>query len=191
MLPQAFALKQAVTHIDALCQVPDVSVKVPSTGDVFINPYKMDVTVNATETDAQIVSTPAAIENESPVPIQVTATATGKVKEGSDMGFSTAPTEGIGTRKKAFLYFEIVATDSIDNAVWADGYDTNKHLAIRAATRTKKNIVTLSESGKAGSVGAFRLAGDCAITPKVPWSDDDGLEVEIAFTFKPMARQQG
>ena len=191
MIPQASASKQAVTRIDALCQLPEISVKVPSSSEIFINPYKMDVTIEADETNAQIVSVPAAIENESPVPLQVTATVTGKLKEGSDMSLSTSPTNGIGTRKKAFLYFEIVAANDEDSASWAKEYDAEKHLIVRTTAKTKKNIVTLSQSGKPGSVGAFRLTGDCTATPKIPWAEKDGIDVEIAFTFKPMARQQG
>lgn len=193
MAPQALAAdwSHSQTKVTASCLLPDISVTVPQTGAAFINPYQMDVTIDATETNAQIISTPAAIENESEVPLQVTVTATGQMKEGGSMGFATEPTNGVGRGKRVFIYFEIVPANSADSAVWASEYDPEKHLLVRTGSRTKRDIVTLSQSGKDGSFGAFRLAGDCTINPIVPWSENDGLDVDITFTFKAMARQQG
>lgn len=191
MMPQALAAEGYHTEVTASCILPEISVTVPQTGAAFINPYQMDVTINATETDAQIISTPAAIENESEVPLQVTVTVTGQLKEESTMRFSSAPTNGIGTAKSAFLYFEIVPANSANSAVWADEYDDAKHLLVRVGSRTKRNMVILSQSDKDGCFGAFRLTGDCTKNPRVPWNEKDGLDVEITFSFKPMARQQG
>lgn len=191
--PHAFAATKMNTKIKAACQLPDVSVKVPSTGQVFINPYEMSVEIDSTETDAQIVSTPTAIENETIVPIRVDVTVTGKVKEGSDMTLSTSPVDSTLTRKKAFVYFEMVAANSStpDPDSWASEFDTNQHLAVRTSTRTRKNMVVLAEGGEDGCFGAFRLAGSCAAAPKIAWTEADGIDVEIAFTFHPMSRQQG
>ena len=204
MMPQALAAEGNHTKVTASCILPEISVTVPQTGAAFINPYQMDVTINATETDAQIISTPAAIENESEVPLQVTVTVTGQLKEESTMRFSSAPTNGIGTAKSAFLYFEIVPANSANSAVWADEYDDEKHLLVRVGSRTKRNMVILSQSDKDevfgkplgtvdkdGCFGAFRLTGDCTKNPRVPWNEKDGLDVEITFSFKPLARQQG
>lgn len=193
MTPQALATDWSHNHtrVTASCLMPEISVTVPQTGAAFINPYQMDVTIDATETDAQIVSTPAAIENESEVPLQVTVTATGQLKEGSTMGFSTSPTDGVGRGKRAFVYFEIVPANSADSAVWASEYDFEKHLLIYTGTRIKRNVVTLSQSGKDGCFGAFRLAGDCTTNPSEPWTEKDGIDVNITFTFKALARQQG
>lgn len=182
---------QNSTRIEALCTLPDISVVVPSTAEVFINPYRLPVTVESDETTAQIVSAPACIENRSEVPVSVTVSVTGAVKEGSDLGLVSYPTEGVGTRKRAFVYFEMLAsaTENLPQSAWSGGYDAEKHLVVRAGvTKSKKNVVILSAADGAEPFGAFRLSGDCVVAPRGGWSEGDGLDVEIAFTFKPLAR---
>ncbi len=178
------------TIIDALCNLPEISVTVPATAEVFINPYKLPLTIEADETTAQIVSTPAAIENKSKVPLSVTATVTGAIKEGSDMRLyssSTQDPELVLTSKSAFIYFEMQAASDPGQVDWDSEYDVEKHLVIRnGVSRTKKNIVTIAQADQPKHFGAFRLTGDCVPVPRKGWTEADGIDVEIAFTFKPL-----
>lgn len=176
------------TRIDAQCNLPEISVVVPTEAEVFINPYRLPIFVEADESTAQIVSTPAYIENKSVVPINVTVTVTGAAKEGSDMTLSSTPTEGAGTRKKAFVYFEIQASNSVGQVNWDSEYDVEKHLIVRTTAKTKKNIVDLDAVDGTNRFGAFRLTGDCSTSPKGGWAETDGIDVEIVFTFMPLPR---
>lgn len=178
------------TRFQALCELPVVEVTIPRTGEVFINPYRLPVTIEADETTAQIVSTPSCIENQSEVPISVTVTVTGSVKEGSDMTLTSLATGGEGTRKRAFVYFEIQATDTADppQSVWDDEYNVERHIIVRTTAKTKKDVVTIGGVGDEDCFGVFRLAGDCVSFPKVGWTETDGIDVEIVFTFTPLAR---
>lgn len=187
LVTPAFASSYS-TKIDVLCNLPDISVVVPATAEVFINPYKIPIAIESNESAAQIVSTPACIENKSKVPISVTATVTGAVKEGSDMALTSTPTEGAGTRKRAFVYFEIQASRSANQATWDSEYDIEKHLIVRTTAKTMKNIVTLDAADGVNRFGVFRLTGDCTVFPKGGWAETDGIDVEIAFTFTPLPR---
>ena len=178
------------TTVDALCNLPEISVTVPSSAEVFINPYRIPITIESDESTAQIVSTPACIEIKRAVPISITATVTGTIKEGSDMGLYSYSTQGQElTSKRAFVYLEMQAATSTSpaDANWDSEYDVEKHVAIRAGVaRTKKDMVTIAQADQPKHFGAFRLAGDCVPTPRKPWTAADGIDVEIAFTFKAL-----
>lgn len=182
------------TRIDALCNLPEISVIVPATAEVFINPYRLPLSIESDETTAQIVSTPACIENKSEVPVSVTATLTCALKEGSDMRLYSTTTQDPDmtlTSKTAFVYFEMQAAPSVDQAVWDSEYDMEKHQVVRLGTsRPKKDMVVIAQADQPNHFGAFRLTGDCVAVPRIPWTEADGIEVEIAFTFSPLMREQ-
>lgn len=179
------------TKITGTYTAPKIVVTVPATAEVFINPYRIPVTIDNESVDDQIVSTPACIENQSEVAINVSVSIVGTIKEGSNIKLSMTSTQGTKlTSKTAFIYFEIQATDSDDPnmAYWDDEYDASKHLVVRNYSRSMKNIAVLDAGGKGDCFGAFRLTGDCVVKPKTPWSEDDGIDVTISFTFTPSAR---
>lgn len=176
------------TEIEAECTLPEIVVTLPSTGQIYFNPYKLPVEIDGENTKEQIISEPVSIENESEVPLNVAVTVVGKVKDGSDMALSTTSTQGIGTKKKAFLYFEIKAVSNPDQVSWDSEYDADKHLIVRTIAKTKKNMVTIGAVDQSNHYGVFRLTGDCVSFPKQGWAETDGIEVEIAFTFTPLAR---
>lgn len=178
------------TEITALCELPEISVTVPATAEVFINPYELPVTIESTESTAQIVSTPACIENQSVVPLQVGVTAVGEVYEGSDLFLTSAPTGGTGVIKRVFVYFEIQASGTANppQSVWDAEYDSTKHLAVRTFELPARKLVTLSAVDGDSRFGAFRLTGDCSANPRDPWTEGDGINVKIVFTFTPLAR---
>ena len=178
------------TEVDTRCNLPEVSVTVPSSAEVFINPYKLPITIESTETTAQIISTPACIENQSEVPISVSVTVTGTIKEESDMrlySYSTQDPDLALTSKAAFVYFEMQAAAGLNQASWDSEYDLDKHLVVRSGTsRLKKNIAVIAQADQPKHFGVFRLTGDCVPVPRYPWTEADGIEVEIAFTFAPL-----
>ena len=65
-------------------QEPIIQVTVPSTGEVYLNPFSLPVSINSRSTRQQIVSTPAMIASESNVPLQVDVTVVGQINEGRD-----------------------------------------------------------------------------------------------------------
>lgn len=174
------------TRIDAVCsRLPEIRVTVPSAMDVMINPYRIPVVVQDKQVGDQIISDPVALKNESEVPLKVSVSIQTVIRDGSDMRLRSESTLNQDlTSKFAFVYFEIQAVSDPENVTWDEKYDEEKHQVIRAGTRARKDMVTLGAEGKPLSYGAFRLAGDCVAAPRSPWTEADGIDVSIAFTFK-------
>lgn len=181
------------TTITALCELPEISVVVPSSAEVFINPYEIPVDIGSTASTAQIISTPVCIENRSVVPISVAVTAVAEADEGSSLLLTGSPTGGKGVIKRAFVYFEIQASNTSNppQTIWDDAFDSDKHLVVRNFELPARKMVTLSAVDGDSRFGVFRLTGDCAANPVAdPWNEDDTIHVKISFTFTPLKRTQ-
>ncbi len=177
------------TRIDATTLVPEIIVvTVPTNANVVINPYELPVEINNTSVTDQIVTTPVSIWNQSAAPIKVSVAIECTVKEGSDLYMVPYSTKGLPTTlKRAFAYFEIQATSDPDHVTWDSEYDSNKHLVVRDG-KSKRNIVTLDAGDKNAPssnkcYGAFRLTGDCVSNPKSEWTEEDGIDVVLTFSF--------
>ena len=178
------------TTITALCELPEISVVVPSTAEVLINPYEVPVDIGSIASTAQIISTPVCIENQSEVPISVGVSTLAEEKEGSgSILFSGVPTGGTGAIKRVFMYFEIHASDTANppQSIWDAAFDSEKHLLVRNFSLPERKMATLSAAGEGKEYGVFRLAGDCSANPVAdPWTEADGVNVKISFSFKPL-----
>ena len=197
-LPAAASNKgnQRSIIITARCRLPVIRVTVPSYASVYINPLKLPVYIDGESDTDQIISTPSMVINYSEVPLVVDVEVSGSVKEGSNMTLASSPTNGAGSDKRAFVYFEIVQAetdDLTDDVEWAPAYDAAKHLAvIPGAPKTMKQIFTLSARTLDGEVAEggyapFRLSGDAVKTPANAWNSKDGVNVTVAFTFTPIS----
>lgn len=195
--PAAAALlsNQRSTNITTRLRMPKIRVTVTNYASVYINPLKMPVYIDSEATTDQIISTPACAVNFSEVPLEVDLTVSGSVKEGSDMTLATSPTNGIGTEKQAFVYFEIqqASTAYPEEVKWDSAFDASKHIVItNGGTTTKNKIFTLAPVTMDGEVGEggsapFRLTGDAVTKPTNVWNGKDGINVTVAFTFTPLS----
>lgn len=181
--------------ITASCRRPIVRVAVTNYASVYINPLNLPVYIDGEAETDQIISTPACAVNYGDVPLAVDISVTGVVKDGSDMTLSPAPTNGAGTTKSAFVYFEI-KQDNVEDpeyVKWDDAFDPSKHIVIsNGGTTTKQNIFTLNPMTLDGDVAEggcapFRLAGDAVKEPTNAWNSKDGINVAVSFTFTPVA----
>ncbi len=194
----AGAAQKPVTVLTAGYTEPEVKVIVPTTGAVFINPYESAVRVGSEEEAGQIISLPSSIANLSRMPLQVDVTVKGKVLEGSDMLLSASSTkEASSTSKKAFMYFEmknVSASQGEDpeSVRWDGTYTEGADIIVSAAReRTVKNMVTLAAADRYGEVtkagsAAFRVTGDAVKYPKTAWTEKDGVQITVTFTFTPL-----
>lgn len=182
------------TVIEATSRMPIINVTVPSSAEVYINPFQLPVEIEGESRREQIVCTPAVIASASDIPLKVSVTVTGAVKQGSDMTLAASPTGGTGTTKRAFVYFEIVQSNSdiIRSSMWAAAYDPAKHIRVVAgAPQTGTDMLTLPPVNKYGEIAKggyapFRLTGDAVRNPVTEWNEKDGINVMIAFTFTPV-----
>ena len=157
---------------------PVISVSVPDSGWVVVNPYGLEVDWEGVTSREQIVSPEMVLENRSTVPIQVNAQAVGSVPGGSGAVFASAPPSPDEEDKEVFLFLEFQRSRDAWSGVFSD--DDNQ-LLVTEAGESKSNLLAL----EAGSEGYFTLSGAAAEAPVVPWTAEDIIKVAVAFTFTP------
>lgn len=192
--PTAAASNHRSTIINATCRLPVIRVFIPSSGTVYLNPYKLSVSINGQSEDRQIVSSRGRVYSKSDIPLDMDVTVTGAVKSGSTMTLASSPTGGSGSAKSAFVYFEIHQVDDPDYDLvdWDAEYDAAKHIVVTDGVPiTKKSIMTLpamtmDKEVAPGGYALFRLSGDAVRQPTDAWTSNDGLTVTVAFTFTPI-----
>lgn len=186
---QAAVAQGSSTEITAEPYLPDIKIEVvvPAAGNVYINPYQLPLEVNGKIENKQVISSTFAIENQSEVPLGVNVEVTGKIKPESTMGLLTRSASSVTTTmKKAFMYFEIHTVSDTSAVEWDSKYSSSKHIVVRESSQIKKNVIILDAHDNEKHFGAFRLSGDCVQNPREPWTNEDGVEVEVVFTFTPL-----
>lgn len=190
------------TEISGTTQVPTISISVPATGSIVLNPYKMSVDISedqdgSQEVNTQIISANSYIKNKTDVALTVSATVTGKTA--GEAVFATATTQGTKavTTKSAFVYLEVVnagagddgdATAPTAEPTWSSAYDSKaaNQVLLSAKAVTKANMLTVPAVAEdSSSFIAYRLAGDAASSPTKAWTGADTVSATIAFTFTP------
>lgn len=177
------------TVITAEPYLPDIKIEVvvPASGNIYINPNRLPIEVDASIENKQIISDSLAIENLSDVPLSVSVEVTGTIKSGSDLRLASESTVGEDTTaKRAFMFFEIQSASDPSAVTWSNVYREDKHILIRESTRTGKNIIILGAADQTKRYGVFRVNGDCVQNPRDAWTEKDGVKVEVAFTFSPL-----
>ena len=181
------------TEVTGSTEAPTIKITVPATNTVIVNPYKMTVQ-NAAGDDVtdQIVSATKYIKNESDVALKVSAEVTGK--PAGALTLATASTQG-GTRavttNSVFMSFEIgaaTAEDGTGDPTWAaNGYDSKlaSQILVSAKAVKKADMLTLGVGETTATYAGYRLTGDAADTPTNAWTENDKVDVSIAFTFTP------
>lgn len=178
MAVPAFAVDPSI-ELTATYAEPVISVTIPTTGAVVINPYGMPVTITpdgVTEvsiTGAQIVTKPLAIVNNGKTDLKVSASVTATTT--GDLRLSTTKPSSSDTTKSAYVYLQMTnstldvnnekgGSDTTDvaglktldvaNAVaaWEQrAYSSSTDLLLSGtAAATKENMLTLKASDAAG-----------------------------------------
>lgn len=181
------------TEVTGNTEVPTISITVPATAAVIVNPYKMTVQNDAgTDVTDQIVSATQYIKNESDVALKVSTEVTGK--PAGTLTLATATTQGTKavTTNSVFMYFEIgaaTADDGTGDPTWAAAYDSKAATQILVGSKAvkKADMLTLGAGDQAATYAAYRLTGDAASAPTTAWTSADKVDVAIAFTFTPTA----
>ena len=180
------------TEITGTYTAPDIAVEVTPSAAAFINPLGLDIEVatGVTVSGRQIISAPMTIKNQSAMDLQVDASMTATINEGSDMRFVGTTTGGAGSTKTAFAYLQATQAKDLTGAdaavdataigtayaAWdATAYSASTDLLVNSAMATSKaNLVVVRAANvtggtftgyKPGSVALVRLAGDCVASP--------------------------
>lgn len=166
----------AVVEVTGTTQTATVKVTVPSGGNVVLNPYGLDYTVEgaANPVQDQIISAEQYIVNESNMPIKVSTKVTGTIEGTGDFAAASAVSE---TDKKVFLNFEIGKTTAKGTA--AASYEKVN----LTKTQVSCTDIVMDKVGGTNPAIAFKFTGDAAKNPTNPWTTDDIIGASIAFTF--------
>jgi hypothetical protein len=192
---------------------PTISVTVPATGTVAVNPYGLPVKFDkgdgstVTVKNLQLVSAPMTLKNNGDTALDAYVTASTDVPSTSHVTFfASDPNKDDTAKKTPNIYMQLEAVQSaksgygdtlnqslIEEFADADTWDGVTPIAFdnTGAIGTKTKLVTLKEmdatSGtyQAGSIAQIRLDGQVSEDPETTaWAETDTFTTTIAFTFK-------
>ena len=162
-------------------EAPVISVSVPDTGWVLVNPYGLEVEREGLITNQQVVSPAMVLENQSTVPVRVDARAVGTVPAGSEAVFAADPPGEEAADKEVFLFLEFQSFWGND-ALWSGRFtDAANQLAVSPLGAWKQGVMTMDAGGR----GALRVFGSAAVNTALPWTGADTVNITVAFTFTP------
>jgi len=155
---------------------PVLSVEVPATGHVIVNPYGLSVTLDGVESREQIVSGTYTMINYSEVPVTVSARATGCADWGSEAVLVPYPPAADTPQKEVFLFAEF--QNAANGGMWSGVY-TGAANQVPVDGFLYPDVLAL----EAGGSGLFRLFGAASGSPERMWRASDTVNVTLAFTF--------
>lgn len=212
---------------------PTISVTVPKSTKIFLNPYQIAISRNTiasgdetfsgesiqsgSDTLSSLIITPTAVlKNLSDVPVNVSVTVTGSIPQNSKAVFHTAPPLATDVLKRVFLYLDwenkgnladADAPKASDVFEWATDtpastrYDTSKvfvnavatpngtQAVVAAVAKPLTNITTMPAKKVVNGVTqasyvVMNIGGACSTTPTERWTEDDVVDVKLAYTFQ-------
>ena len=153
-----------------------INVLVPSSGQIVLNPYGLEVDMDGDVSTDQIVHSCQTLINLSDFPVIVDVSVTGTIPAESGAGFVSAPPAQDAPGKDVFLYAEFQQ----DPSVWVGEYWDLPYQVL--ADNEGESVLTL----EAGGEGYFRMFGAMSVYPEEPWSDTDTFGAVLSFTFTPV-----
>ena len=153
-----------------------IDVLVPSSGELIINPYGLEVDIDGGVATDQIVHSCQTLINLSDFPVMVDVSVTGTIPAESGAGFVSAPPAQDAPGKDVFLYAEFQP----DPSAWVGEYWGLPYQVL--ADASGENVLTLEARGE----GYFRMFGTMSVYPEEPWSDTDTFGAVLSFTFTPV-----
>ena len=164
---------------------PTVQMKVPSSGQVIINPYGYSVKTNLGTTNEQVISTIQYLVSRSNVPISVSVEIVG-THSNPDARFVTG--EPDPSAKDLFLYAEFQPVEEGEEPVWIGRY-TGADCQV-LINESKANTVTLPSGDDTPRKVAFRLFGSVSSGAGSGWTGNDSLSVTMSYKFDPLVEPE-
>ncbi|MCM1119458.1 MAG: hypothetical protein NC543_08875 [bacterium] len=189
---------------DASMNLPTISVTVPTTANIVINPFQMEYEDgDGNKNSNQIICVPQDIVNDSNVAIAVNVAELTAKNVSDGILISTTALTDKTTTKSAFLYVE-VKEDGKDFAAKYDAKSTNQVVVPYVKdgdTKTKKGakdavvVLGAKPADGDGTKAQFTINGAVVANPTqvntdktvspAPWLASDTLTVSFKFTFTP------
>lgn len=188
---------------------PTISITVPTTADIVVNPFQLKSTIDETDYYDQIVSIPQEISNASNVGVEVNVEGLKVTVDGASLNATTKKWESpitvmTGTAKSAktksiYLYLA-VGTDANEKDIKAVADHDASGKEVAGASLAKAAILEAGTAENPKKV-AFQVKGDVNANPTKevlqadgktkltvadPWVSTDKVTVSFKFTFTPI-----
>lgn len=134
---------------------------------------KLGAIQNCLEYTDVLANAEKAIKNESDIVISVSATASAKASDSSEVVLATTALKGTETTKSVFAYLEVAEkADESTVATFAESFNTMaaNQLALITKETKKKGMITLAAGDTAATYAGFKIWGDAAAKPAKAWT---------------------
>jgi hypothetical protein len=201
------------TVVSGSYTTPVISVTVPATGTVAVNPYGLPVKFDkgdgstVTVKNMQLVSAPMTLKNNGDTALDAYVTASTVVPSTSHVTFfASDPNKDETAKKTTNIYMQLEAVQSAksgygdtlnqglieefaDEDTWSSvtpiDFDANGAIGTKTKLVTLKEMDATSGTYQAGSIAQIRLDGKVSEDPDTTaWAETDTFTTTIAFTFK-------
>lgn len=162
-----------------------VQMRVPSSGQVLVNPYGYPIKTSCGTTDEQIISSTQYLVSRSSVPISVSVEVEGTHSD-PDAEFVTG--EPDPTAKELFIYAEFQPVEDGEDPVWIGSY-TGADCQV-LINESKADAVVIPSGEDTRGIVAFRLFGAVSVEPDKGWTSDDALSVKMNYKFVPLGETE-
>lgn len=194
----ANTVQSASLDADSVVTTPTICVEVPTASGFIINPYKLEASIKTEKSKNQIISVKQLVTNKSDVMIGISAAATGTPDGSATLATASAVKQ---TTNSVYLYLdqEVQSSDGAKSftttATAAPKEITKSTLGAYAATTdvlissSEKKSATMYLPAKDATTYAlaFQFSGDAATNPITPWTAADTVNVDLTYTFAPIA----
>lgn len=177
----------------ATTNIPAVTVTMPTTNTLTLNPYGMTVSISNAEHTEQIISPVQYITNKTAAAMKVAVKATATVAGNAIL--SAKPCTGKETTLNAFVMAELQEVSAnTDEPTWiADMDDATTinekcypQIIPTAEGKTAPGILSVSAaSSTTANYIALKIMGNLAGNPTGGWTAADKVDVKLEFTFTP------
>lgn len=153
-----------------------IDVLVPASGQIIINPYRLEKALDGGTTTAQIIHQPQSLLNRSDIPVLVNVSVKGTVPEESSVFFVSAPQPEEMQQKWVFLYVEFQS----DMERWQDHYNGAANQVLVTTDAAEAQGVLVLEPW---SEGFFRFSGSTSAAGDHTWIAEDTFGAVLVFSF--------
>ena len=172
-------------------EIPVISVTVPDSGHILINPYRLKVQQGSDTVQDEIISDVSVLVSRSNVDLSVQASAIGWAEDASSEVRFVDSADDL-QNKDLFVYYEFLnAPDQSGDVRWSGSYSSaSNQIVVRnganAAPELSEVLTMPAANDGDPSYAAFRAFGSASVPDTGIWKATDTVSIRLAFTFTPV-----
>ena len=184
--------------------VPPLNIVFQGSGAVILNPYKLNITLNAgaandaavatadqngtkVYSSSSVVGIPVVVESKTGAPVLVSVKAKATKTGSAKFEFSNSDIATTEKNKKVQLWLEGKDSDSGWNTKYTSGKVGMVIFSDNPSTFTKLHVIDACTDGTTAIKGYFKVSGFMTEAPTDPWTSSDVVTASITFKFEPVS----